>query len=398
MENILSQLLQPDVQQFIKTHEKDDPFSLSLRFKDVSGVAIKIIAEQIAAKQKAKTKLPEWYATEGIIFPPLLSMEQCSSEVTAKYKSQLFQGRSLADLTGGAGVDTCYLAKNYSQVHYVEQYAGLAETTAHNFKVLNVDNCKIHITSAETFLEQLHENVDNFYIDPARRDDHAQKVFRFADCTPNVINLLPILLAKGKQVIIKASPMLDIDQALNELDHVRQIHVISVDNECKEVLYIIDNEQIDDVDMFTVNLKKNDMKEFFTYKKREESLVKASYAPPLKFLYEPNTSILKAGAFQIISLKYNVDKLHQHTHLYTSTNYVDNFPGRKFRIIDVLPYNKKIISKTLGEKKANITARNFPDDVKTIRKKLGLTDGGNKYLFAFTDIENEKRVAVTEKV
>lgn len=395
---MLEKILQPQVQQFIKTHEKEDPFSLSLKYKEVAGLPIKTVAEQIAARQKAKNKLPEWYHTNGVIFPPLISMEQCSSEATAKYKSSLISGKTLVDLTGGAGVDTYYLTKSFTKVHYVEQNADLAEMTAHNLRVLDVDNLEIHHCTAEAFLHDFKETVDNFYIDPARRNDQQHKVFRLEDCTPNVIELLSQLLLKGRRILIKTSPMLDLERALNDLGRVSEVHVVSVDNDCKEVLYIVDHETGSDTKITTVNLKKSGSREEFEFFRNEETEAEASYHHPQKFLYEPNASVLKAGAFQIISVKYNVNKLHQHTHLYTSASLVDNFPGRSFKIIDVVAYDKKMVTRLVPENKANIATRNFPDDVASIRKKLNLKDGGDKYLFAFINVDNQKKIAVTERI
>lgn len=393
---MLKSILAPEVQQFIKDHEKDDPFALSLKHKEVCGLPIKVISEQIAAKQKAKTKLPEWYEAEGIIFPPLISMEQCSSEITAIYKASLLSGTSIADLTGGAGVDTFYFSQKFTEVHYVEQNAELAEITSHNFTKLNTKNIECYNQKAEDFLSETGD-IDNFYIDPARRDKNAKKVFRFEDCTPDVKELMPLLLQKSKQVMIKASPMLDINLAINDLKYVQTIHIVSVDNECKEVLYLLTEQQNLNPEIVTINLRKNGETEIMTFFKSEEEEANAPVSLPQQFLYEPNASILKGGAFNVLTQKYNVDKLHQHTHLYTSDALVGNFPGRSFIILGIVPYNKKAVAALVAEKKANITIRNFPDAVNTVRKKLNLKEGGKKYLFAFTDAEGNRKIAVTTK-
>lgn len=393
---MVKNILAPEVQQFIKDHEKDDPFALSLKHKEVCGIPIKIISEQIAARQKARTKLPEWYETEDIIFPPLISMEQCSSETTARYKTSLLSGTSIADLTGGAGVDTFYFSQIFTEVHYVEQNAELAEITSHNFFKLNAKHIQCYNKKAEDFLSD-SGNVDNFYIDPARRDDNAKKVFRFEDCTPDVKELLPMLLQKSKQVMIKASPMLDINLSVNDLQHVQAIHIVSVDNECKEVLYLLTEQQNLNPEIVTINLRKNGETETMIFFKSEEGEANATISLPRQYLYEPNASILKGGAFNILTQKYNVDKLHQHTHLYTSDTLVDNFPGRCFIVLEVVPYNKKAVAAVVAEKKANIAIRNFPDSVNTVRKKLNLKEGGEKYLFAFTDAEGNRKIAVTKK-
>lgn len=396
---MIEQILKPEVQKFIKEHENQDPFSLSLRYKEIFDIPVKLIAAQIAARQKAKGKLPEWYDAQGIIFPPLISMEQCSSEATAKYKAELLSDSSLADLTGGAGVDTYYLGKKRTQIYYVEQNHELATITENNLTHLGVDNLQVLKETAEKFLSNLSHNVDNFYIDPARRNENDGKVFRFEDCTPDVITLLPDLLSKcNKKIMIKASPMLDIDLAIKDLKYVTEVHIVAVENECKEVLYLVEKGTKNDIKLVTVNIKKKGEREIFTFTKAEEGAATAPLSTPKNYLYEPNSAILKSGAFNIIALKHNVDKLHQHTHLYTSSTYVDNFPGRTFKVLKVVSYNKKVIAELLPQKKANITVRNFPEDVKTIRKKLGLKDGGDLYLLAFTDVNNEKKIAITQKV
>ena len=393
----MKEILHPEIQEFILRHEDEDPAALVLKHKEISGVDIKDIAIQISSRRKARTKLPEWYATQNIIFPPSLSMEQCSSEATARYKSKLLHGDLLIDLTAGTGVDTFYLGKVFKQVLATEQNNALAQVTQNNMVALGAKHINIDNKRAEEVLEE-NIHADVIYIDPARRDANAKRVFLLQDCEPDVTVLLPRLLEIAPQVLIKTAPMLDIDLSLRALKNVKEVHIVAVNNECKEVLYLVGRNEVAAPLIFTANLGSAMRDQLFHYTKPEEENALATYSLPQAYLYEPNAAALKAGAFQLLSQKFHVNKLHVNTHLYTSREYIDEFPGRHFKILDILPYNKKPIAKALKSKKANIATRNFPDDVKNIRKKLGIQDGGDIYLFAFTDMENNKRIAITEKV
>ena len=388
-------LAQPAIQQFIRDHEHHDPFQLVLQAKKYPDIPVKAVAGQIRAQQKAKTKLPHWYRKEGIVFASLLSLEQCSSEATARFKSKIMRGKHLVDLTGGAGVDTYFLSQSFDKVDYLEKNRELAEVTRHNFQVLGADNISVHINEAAHFLAGLHQPVDCIYLDPARRDQHAQKVFRLKDCTPDVVALLDVLFNKTQKVWIKTSPMLDIDAALQELKQVAQVYILAVNNECKEVLYMLDKEANLQPEITTVNLQ-HEEEQTFKFYKSEESKAEVTYAQPLQYIYEPNVSILKAGAFKSVGQNFQLHKLHLHTHLYTSDQLIPHFPGRIFNCEAVVPYNKKAVQLLLPEKKANITTRNFPDAVQKARKKLGLAEGGNHYLFLATT-ENGLCVIITRK-
>ncbi|UII28189.1 hypothetical protein LVD15_07125 [Fulvivirga maritima] len=387
-------LLQPEVQQFIKDHENHDPFSLSLKHKEIGGIPIKWVAEQIASRKRAKNKLPEWYNTKDLIFPPQISMEQCSSEATAKYKANLVKGSIMYDFTGGYGIDCYYLSKHFKRSAYLEQQAHLCELATHNFKALAA-NIEVINAESTSYVSEI-ETADLIYIDPARRDNNSQKVVLLQDCEPDVTTLLTQLKGKSKEVLIKTSPMLDIQLALQSLNHVKAVHVVSVNNECKEVLYHIDFTADHKTEIVTVNLQKKD-DQTFSFFPNEEVEAQAPLSDTKQFLYEPNSSVLKAGAFNTVATHYGAYKLHPNTHLYTSEELIENFPGRKFRVEHLVPYNKKKILSALEGKKANITTRNFPEEVKNIRKKTGITDGGDQYIFAFTDKNNQKMAAITRK-
>ena len=391
----ISLLLQPHIQQFIREHERDDPYQLALQAHRYPKYPIPAIAEQLQARQKAREKLPEWYATEGIIFPPVLSMEQCSSQATAQYKQSLVQGERLVDLTGGAGVDTYYLDQAFAQTNYVEQDATLADMARHNFSVLGADSIRVHPVAAEAFLPTISEPVDCIYLDPARRDAHGGKVFRLADSQPNVLALRDMLLTKAKTILLKTAPLLDIQATVQDLAYVTQVHVVAINNEVKEVLYQL-AQAVAAPEIITINLRA-DGEEHFSFYRLQEAQAAVTYSEPLRYLYEPNAALMKAGAFKSIAAHYHLHKLHPNTHLYTSEQLVPNFPGRTFVCQMVVPYQKKAVRQHLAQPQANITTRNFPDSVATVRKKLGLKDGGDTYLFATQLADGKYSVIVAQK-
>ena len=391
----VASLLQPSIQQFIREHERDDPYQLTLQAHRYPDYPIPAIAEQIQARRKAKDKLPEWYATEGVLYPPLLSMEQCSSQWAAQFKQGLVHGQQLVDLTGGAGVDTYYLSQSFHQTHYVEQQASLAELAKHNFSVLGAGPIQIHTTTAERFLTAQHAPVDCLYLDPARRDGHARKVFQLEDCSPNVVELRDLLLTKARTVLIKTAPLLDIEATVTTLGAVTHVYVVAVNGEVKEVLYVLSGESPAEPLITAVNLAKH-AEQRFSFYRSQESQAEVAYSNPLRYLYEPHAALMKAGAFKLTAQRLGLYKLHPNTHLYTTEHRVPDFPGRAFECQAVIPYQKKAVRKHLPHLKANITTRNFPDSVASIRKKLGLKDGGEIYLFAAQLSDNNLAIIITK--
>lgn len=393
----ISTLLKAEVQAFIREHEKDDPSQLVLAGHKFPEIPIKEVAAQIQARQKAKHKFPEWYRVSGIVFPPSLSIEQASSETTARYKASLVSGNHLLDLTGGMGIDTYYLSHSFQKTDYVEQQAALFELAGHNFKILASAQIRTHHTKAENFLAQLDHQVDCIYIDPARRDDQKRKVFRLEDCTPDVVSLQASLFEKSNQVLLKTAPLLDIKAALQVLEYVKKVIVIAVNQDCKEVLYLLDKKYNEEPGLETVHFLGGTSQKF-SFSKSQEEEAKVHYAEPLNFIYEPNAAILKAGAFKAIAEVFQLQKLHPNSHLYTSNVLKAEFPGRIFQLKAVSKYNKKALKTVLPSLKANLTTRNFPESVVQIRKKTGLKEGGNTYIFATTDIHNNHILLISEKV
>lgn len=385
-----------DTQQFILEHESDDIRQLALKAKSYPGIDMSIAIKQIAGRQIAKHKIPSWYQCENIIYPKHLSMEQCSSEATALYKAALCKGDILIDLTGGLGVDFSFMAKNYKQAYYIETQHELTELAQCNFNTLNLNQSKVIQDDAVSFLNSFEGIADTIFIDPARRNDTGKKTVLIEDCTPNLLEIDNLLNTKAQRVIIKLSPMLDITHALNSLSNVTKVHIISVNNECKELLFIKDKVRKDeDIQLICINLLTNKKDESFTFIKAEENTSSISHTDePKRYLYEPNSSILKAGAYRSLGTRYGLMKLHPNSHLYTSDTLIDSFPGRKFQIKEVISPNKKEIKAHFKDIiQANIATRNYPFSVADIRKQTKLKEGGSDYIFA-TTLANEKKVLI----
>jgi hypothetical protein len=383
-------------QHFINNNLDTDIVSLLLRKTDFEEVDIKELVEQIEAKRRCKSKLPTWFNTENIYFPNKLNIEQTSSEITAQYKSTLVKGLSIIDLTGGFGVDAFYFSKQFKEVTHCELDENLSEIVSHNFKTLEVNHINTLTTDGILYLKNSNTIFDCIYMDPSRRNDDKGKVFYLKDCLPDVTEHLDLLFKYSKAILIKASPMLDISIGLSELKWVKGIHIVAVDNDVKELLFLLESNFEMDVTVKTVNLIENNT-QVFEFNITEEKHTESLFSLPQTYLYEPNSAIMKSGAFNTISSKLKLFKLHKHSHLYTSEKQIE-FPGRRFKIINVMPYSKKLIAKQFSKTKANITTRNFPETVAQIRSKFNIKDGGESYLFFTTNVNNEKIVIVIEQI
>lgn len=378
--------------QFIREHRNENVRTLALKGKHHPDIDIREAVTQIEGWQLAKEKLPHWAATDGIFYPVRLSLEQCSSEATAQYKASLTNGNSLTDLTGGFGIDCSYMAKNFKQATYIERNERLCRIAKHNFSLLHLEHIKIINRESEDIISELTPQ-DWIFIDPARRDNSGKKVVALSDCEPDVSKLHDILLRKSKKVMIKCSPMLDITAACHELQKIVEIHIVAVNNECKELLFILSNDYTGETTTHCINIQK-ESSEVFSYSgsKREHTIL---YSEKLgKFLYEPNVAIMKAGCYKELANSFSLTKLHPNSHLYTSEQMIEDFPGRIFEIEKYCNFSKKELKTTIGEtKQANLAIRNFPDSVETLRKRLKLSDGGNTYLFA-TTLANNKKILI----
>ncbi len=389
-------LLHPEVKKFIKKHLASDLTKLILKGSPFPELSIQEIAIQITGINKAKNKLPTWFENKNILYPPNLNLEQTSSEITANYKSGLISGDTLIDLTGGFGIDDYYFAKRFQKVIHCELNEALSKLAAHNFSELRASNIEAHVGDGIQFLKELDEKVDWIYLDPARRDDYGGKVFLLEQCTPNVPDNLKLLFQKSDNILIKSSPLLDLSAGIAELRKVVEIHIVSVNNEVKELLWILNRNISKEIKIKTINITKKET-QYFEGVLDDPAVQGSKYSHPLKFLYEPNPAIMKSKLFGSLSTKTNTYKLQVNSHLFTSEE-LQTFPGRSFEIIEIVPYNKKALKKSLKLNKANISIRNFPKSVSELRKELKIQDGGNEYLFFTTDLNNDKIVLVCRKV
>ena len=389
-------ILNKKVQEFIDVNLRLDTNGLILKKSIFIEVSNKELAEQIIAKLKCKDKLPTWFGLESGLFPVKISIEQTSSEETAKYKASLISGKNIVDLTGGFGVDDFYFSRNFESIIHCELNPELSEITEHNFKELGVGNCTFFAGDGLVLLQNSEEKFDWIYLDPSRRSDVKGKVFLLKDCLPNVPDNLELLFLKSNNVMMKTSPLVDISQGISELKGVKEIHVVAVKNEVKELLWILEKESSGDILIKTVNLIGEDKQEF-EFALSSEGNQDLKYSLPLNYLYEPNSAILKSGAFNQVSVQLELFKLNKHSHLYTSQDLIP-FPGRSFEIKEVVPFQKKVLKKRFGESKANITIRNFPKKVDELRKDLNIKDGGDVYLFFTTNRTGEKVCLVCGKV
>lgn len=386
--------MRQDIQEFIKLNSSESITKLALQkspFPDVDWI---LILNQIEAKAKAKDKLPTWFSTENIIYPSKISVEQTSSEKTASYKASLISGESLIDLTGGFGVDDFYFSKKFKTIAHCEINEDLSAIVKHNFEQLKVQNCRFYADDSANVLEESEIKWDWIYIDPSRRNDAKGKVFMLKDCLPNVPESLDFYFEKTDSILIKTAPLLDISAGLSELKFVRNIHIIALENEVKELLFEIHKNYSGEITLKTANILKDKI-ETFEFILGETEF--PSYHLPQKYLYEPNSAIMKSGGFDEVSTSFKINKLHKHSHLYTSEDLID-FPGRRFEIEKVISYNKNDMKNELQNQQANVTTRNFPETVENIRKKWKIKNGGNKYCFFTTDKNESKIVLICRKI
>ncbi len=389
---IAKQIQQSDIQAFILKNQKKYDANL-----------LHLIADQWLARQKAKHKLPTWFSNENVIFPPPLSVEQASSEITANYKAQVFNNflqdnkANCIDLTGGMGLDSYALARVFDSVVYVEQNPLLTQIAKYNFEVLGQKNIEAINENSTSLNQSFFSQSCNFYLDPHRRDSAKNKVFKIEDCEPNILTIKHLF----ENYMVKFSPMLDIKLALEQLENVVEVHVVALENEVKELLFIgkntVEKAFHHPTVIHCVNFLSNNSKQIFKFDYESEQKVSIHYSKPNKYIYETNAAILKAGAFKSTANQFIISKLAPSSHLYTSNILIENFPGRSFVCESVCKFDKKEVSAQLPDNQANISTRNFPLKPEEIKKKLGLRDGGEYYLFATENFEKQKIVLICKK-
>jgi 16S rRNA G966 N2-methylase RsmD len=389
--------------QYILDHEHDDVSKIMLKHKEILGLPAARLLEQIVTRRKAKDKLPLYYHTPGIIFPPPENFEQSSSEATAIYKSEILnnlipdENRTGVDLTGGFGVDAYFLSKRSSKLHVVEPDAMLVETARHDHALLGAHNIEYHTVTAAAFLETHRDHHDFIYIDPSRRTQAKKKIHAFEASQPDVVKLADEIFQRTTCLLVKASPLLDLQAGVSALPFVRNVFVISVHNECKEILFHSEKGYSGEPVVQAVNLSGTHKARVFEFTFSEERQHAISLADPMKYLYEPNASILKAGAFKSIAVRYGLKKIHASTHLYTSDELIETFPGRLFIIEALIRPSPADIRQSFPEMKANVTTRNYPLTPEALKKKTGLKDGGEKFLIGFSG-PSKKFLAVAKRI
>ena len=441
--------------EFVKQFRESDPRKLALQASRYPDVDMPYALNQIQGWQTALRKLPSWAACDGVVYPPHLNMEQCSSEATARYKQQVARRwaeripnasrTSMTDLTGGFGVDFSFTSRCFDCATYVERNASLCEVVGANLPRLGIRNAQVKCAEAEAVLEQM-EPQTMIFLDPARRDEHGAKTVLIADCTPDVCQLLPSLMQKSQFVMLKLSPMLDWHKAIVDLDgKVREVHIVSADGECKELLLVLASDGKPEVQVFCVDIQsrpdsegqyprsefvysiggeaepqptnsklkiqnsklpsattQNCQQQQLTTQKSQLKIAAGNNSKlkiqNSKFLFEPNASVMKAGCFDEIARAYGICAISRNSHLFLSDREIDGFPGRSFAIDAVTTMNKRQLRQTLsGMKQANIAVRNFPLSVAELRKRLKLNDGGDTYIFAATTSEGDHILMLTHK-
>ncbi len=386
-------MLSLEEQHFIQVHADKDPHQIALSGKKYPSHDLSKLASQIQARQKLALKLPFWVSHTNLFFPPSISLEQASSEATANFKANIVHGNVL-DASGGMGVDSAAFAKKANQVVYVERQQGLKEITAYNHAQLGFSNIQHILGDGLAYLKQADSKFDFIYLDPARRNAKGDKVLLFKDCEPNVLDFLPIIQDKS-QLLLKTSPLLDLERAILELNGVDKIWVICVKNEVKEILFLKSKDATHDpvIEVIELNSKSSHLFSgtLGTEKSKQTKLGQIS-----NFLYEPHPGLLKAGFFKSVETE-DIFKLNSNTHLYSSKDLDTKFPGKSFHVIETGPVDIDWLIKHLPNKKVNISTRNFPGKPEDLRKKLKLSDGGDLTLFGYRNHQNQVELALTQK-
>lgn len=402
----IEEILTTEERQLVEKYVNDDILRVALSLAGRSDVRAGLVLQQIEGRQRLRRKVPSWYAADGIMFPPRLSLEQCSSEATATYKRKVVErllpdAVSMVDLTGGLGVDFSFLAKVFKTATYVERQPELVHLARHNMPLLGVNNARFVEAEAEETLAEMPP-ADLIFLDPARRDGAGRKVVQLSDCSPNAETLMPRLLKKARLVLLKLSPMLDLQAALRALASVAEVHVVAENGECKELLIAAIPNAEQQPRIFCA-----DGESVFSFLPNEEHEANASFASSIdRYLYEPNAAVMKAGAFKLAAKRFGLQKLHANSHLYTSPQIAADFPGRVFVVEKTYDYNRSGIRRFIeefplsakGQKaRANVAVRNFPLQASALRDKLRLSDGGALYIFGTTIAPSQRIIVVCRK-
>ena len=375
--------------RFLLEHDNDDPARLLLAAERWPGIDVKRAARAVEARRKVREKMPSWYAQPAIDYPGSLALEQCSSEAAARYKQAFVpEGGHIADLTGGLGVDCWMMSRHAAKADYCERQAELCAAARHNYEVLEADNISVHEGDGIAWLQAQPERFDLIYLDPARRDKSARKVYDIADCEPNLLAIKDLLLEKGRLVLTKISPMADISRTLAQLPETRELHIVAVGGEVKELLILLTPEKTSEPQIVAI-----DGAHRFAFAPAEEPAAAVRYADRIgRYLFQPSKALRKAGAFRLLSQRYGLAKLAPATHLYTADEAVESFPGKCFEVEEVLDWGRPTLE-ALRQRfsRLEMTALNFPLDTEALRRRTGIAGGGDRHVFA-TTLSDKKKI------
>lgn len=384
-------ILSNEIQAYIRENQNHDVRKISLQKSPFSKVSSSELAQQIKGLQVAQHKFPFLYETDGIFYPPTLNLEQASSRVAAEYKSEILKGKSLIDLTAGMGIDAYAFAQKFESVTALERNPDLAEISEHNYSVLNRNNLAYIPADFETYFQKNPDlKWDVIYLDPSRRKD-SQKKFILEDLEPNILRWMDEFLNRSQTVLVKLSPLLDLKSAIEKIPQIQEIHIVAVRNEVKELLLVCRKEFNSNPKIKAVNLETNHP--VFEFNRKEEPEIISQFSQPQKFIYEPNSSILKSGAFKLTGEKFNLKKLHTHTHLYTSDKLIESFPGKVFEVLEEIKKPKKEIEKDAF----HVISKNYPLSVESIRKKYKLKESEERTLI-FTQSISGKHILLCKRL
>jgi len=388
-------ILSKEVQAYLREHRTDDPAVVALQRSPFERVSPSELAQQLDGWQRCRKKIPDWTDRgAALYYPEKIHLEQCSSSETGRFKASLIEpGSGLIDLTGGFGVDIWYFAQRAEKVVHCERLPLLSEIAAHNTKMLGTGNIQFHQGNGIAHLQSYRDPFDYLYSDPSRRVN-GRKVFRLEDCEPNILENQDLFFSKAQNLITKTAPLLDISLALRTLSQVRDVHVVSVDNDCKELIFVQQKGYAGAPNIHAVRIRQG-IRQVYSFGYQEEKNAQPIYGMPIGYLYEPDVALTKAGAFKSPALRYSLNKLHANSHLYTSEALVADFPGKILRIEACIPLTQ---FKNRNEiRKANVIAKNFPLKVEDIRKKFNIRDGGERSLY-FTTLADGKMGVVLGEV
>lgn len=380
---------------FVNAHKDEDTARLLLSAARYPSIDMPAAVQQIEGRRTAREKWPSFLHCDEFLFPPRLNREQASSEATAQYKASLLRltehyslnTAHLADLTGGMGIDTIAFARTGAAVDYVERNEELCSLMEHNCRALGLDNIHVHCADSMEWLESLnadHCSLNTIYIDPARRSASGHKVAAFEDCEPNILQHLPLLRERCQCLIVKASPMIDIDLACRQLGCVKEVHVVAVNGECKEVLFHC-GPQDDEPQIYCASITSQAGATSYSFTRSQEAAATPCFCTTVgRYLYEPDAALMKGGPYNLICLWFGMEKLARNTHLYTSDERVGDFPGRVFEVVGELKLSRRDMAAAIPEGKAHVVTRNYPVDAAALQRQLGLKEGGDLFVVATT--------------